>query len=243
MINRSQRSLRALIAIATVAATLIAGPSSLRAQSSGSCGAPGGSPGAIVLDGQFTDWAGQPCIPDPVADCGNGRADLVSFFFTTPPNDPTAYFMAETNTGANQPLGLRLQIDTNNDGVYTSAVDRIILIRYQPRQGGSEVEIDLLDGEEEKVAEIARGEDWGESREEGSNRVEWGVSLAQLGVPVGQPIRMILSSRGGSSGGGSLCDSTQEVQWSPADALGPVLLAAVLVGGALVAARRRRGRA
>jgi hypothetical protein len=242
MTTQRQRRAARMICLLLAAVLLSVTPSISQAQSAGSCGASGGGSGAIVLDGQFSDWAGQSCIPDPVADCSNGRADLVSFFFTTPPNDPSAYFMVETATGANQPLGLRLRIDTNNDGVYTSAIDRIIEIRYQPGQNDSDVEIDLLDGEREKVAEIARDEDWGESRAEGSNRVEWGVTLAQLGVPVGQPIRMMLQSRGGSPSGGSWCDSTQEVQWSPADALGPVLLAAVLVGGAVLAARRRRGR-
>lgn len=214
-------------------------PGTLFAQQASSCGAAGTSAGAITLDSNFSDWAGQPCVPDPVDDCDNNRADLVSLFFASPPNDSNIYFMAETAAGANQPLGLRIQIDTNNDGIYTSAVDRIILVRYQAKQNDSEVEVDLLDGQEEDVAEIARGADWGESRLEGSNRVEWGVSLAQLGVQAGQPIRMLMQSRGGSANGNSWCDTTQEIQWSPADALGPVLLLVIGLSVAFVAARLR----
>jgi hypothetical protein len=237
MILIRQRGAVHVVVFLALSMILLSMPTMSHAQSAGSCGATGSSASTIMLDGQFSDWAGQPCISDPADDCQNDRVDLVSFFFTTVPNDPTAYFMAETASGANQPLGLRLQIDTDNDGIYTSAVDRIVLLRYQPNNNGSGVDVDLLDGQEGNVAEIAHGANWGESQE--GNHVEWGVSLAQLGVQAGQPLRMVLASQGGNDQGNSWCDETQEVQWSPADALGPALLLVIVLGVAVLAARRR----
>jgi hypothetical protein len=215
---------------------LLSMPPVSHAQSAGSCGAAGSPSNTITLDGRFLDWMGQPCVPDPVGDCSSSQADLVGFFFMFSPNNSTSYFMAQT-AAIVQTLTLRLQIDTNNDGVYTSAVDRIVEMRYQPTQNGSKVEIDLLDGRREKVAELARGEDWGASLAEGGNQVEWGVNLTQLGIPVGQPIRMQLQSQAGN--GNSWCDTTPEVQWSPADALGWGLLLVILLGVAGLAAWKR----
>lgn len=218
-------------------------PQRVFAQDSGSCGAGGGAAGPIALDGDFGDWAGQPCLPDPIGDCQREGLDLAGFFFATADDDPSAYFMAETTQGTNQPLGLQLHIDADNDGVYSSTVDRIIQLRYQPTQRASRVDVDLLDGQGQPIATIASNADWGESRAEGSSRVEWGVSFAQLGIQTGQTLRMYLESQGGNDHGGGWCDSTEEVQWSPADALGTVLLLSIIVVVASLAAYLRKRQA
>ncbi|HWQ12747.1 MAG TPA: hypothetical protein VNL77_08105, partial [Roseiflexaceae bacterium] len=210
------------------------------AQGGAGCPWPGAPGGPIVLDGQFDDWPGRACIADPPGDCGNERLDTIALFNATNPDDPTAYFMVQTLEGATQPLGLRLMIDTNDDGVYTSAVDRRVEVRYQPQANDSSVDVALYDGAGAFLGTIASDADWGESLDEGGRRVEWGVSFAQLGITAGQAIRFRLESRGGNTPGSNACDATDEVQWSPADALGLALLALALGAGAVVAARRRR---
>ncbi|MBX0329057.1 hypothetical protein K2Z83_15365 [Oscillochloris sp. ZM17-4] len=227
------------VLLIALGAALLLSPAPARAQGAGSCGATGTSGGAIVLDGQFGDWGGQSCIPDPADDCSSSRADLAGFFFATVADDPTAYFMAETFGGSNQTLSLQLRIDTNNDGSYSSAADRIVVVSYKPGKNSSKVDIDVLDGRGEKVAEISRDVDWGESQADGGHRVEWGVSFAQLGIQAGQTMRMTLDSKQGNGGGSGWCDSSQEVQWSPADALGLGLLLVIVLGVAGLAARMR----
>ena len=78
----------------------------------------------VELDGQFDDWRGQACITDTFADCNKDNADLTAVFFTTVANDPTAYWMVQRAAGGSTPIGIRLRVDTNNNGVYTDFVDR-----------------------------------------------------------------------------------------------------------------------
>jgi hypothetical protein len=194
----------------------------------------------IVLDGDLSEWDCQPFVTDPADDCQNEQIDLITFAFGNNPDDPTAYFMAERNTSANQPLGLRLLIDTNNNGDYIEATDRLIAIRYQPTRSASRVDVELYDGNGTFLAQIASNADWGESRNEGARRVEWGVSFAQLGVLAGQAIRMRLEALPGNNNGTAVCDTIDEIQWSPADALSIVLLAVLIGVGAFWFAQRRR---
>jgi hypothetical protein len=183
--------------------------------------------GPITLDGAFGDWSGQANLPDPVGDCGKSSIDLDNFAFATNPDESNVYFMAERVDGDNQPIGVRLYVDTNNNGIYTELVDRIIRVRYQPADSGSSVDVDNYSGADTFIGALASNANWGESRASGARRVEWVVSFANLGIVSGQPIRMYLESRPGNTPGGSACDSTAEVQWSPADALGLPLLALV----------------
>lgn len=196
--------------------------------------------GPIVLDGQFGEWAGQPAISDPAGDCGQEGADIVSFAFGTNPDDSTAYFMATRAVGSNQPLGLRLLLDTNNNGNYSEPSDRIVEVRYQTQNTDSRVDVTLLDGTGAALATIANNANWGDSNASGGTRIEWGVSFAQLGILAGQAVRMTLHARQGNIAGTSTCDGTAEVQWSPADALGWGLLALALIGGAGWLAHQRR---
>jgi hypothetical protein len=187
----------------------------------------------IVLDGSFADWLGQPNVPDPQGDAASDQTDLQAFYFTHNPGDATAYFMAERWQGGFLPLWLVLYVDTDNDGNYLEAGDRRIAVYYLPIPRGR-VRVDLYDGTGTFINNIAANAAWGEAGVDG-RRVEWGVSFADLGIAPFQPIRAQLVSMQG----GSQSDSTAEVQWSPANALGYPLLAGLMAVGAAWLAHRR----
>lgn len=206
--------------------------------------------GPIVLDGQFGDWAGQPNVPDPQGDAITD-ADVLAFYFGNNPDDETAYFMVQ-RMSSNKWLFLKLYIDTNNNEVYAEPQDRIVLVQYKPTGNGSQVDVSLLTGTYQFIKTIAGGADWGESIHEGGQRVEWGVSFADLGILPGQTIRMTLLATTNIQGCGfdgtdfpisdNYCvDTVNEVQWSPANALGrPLAFLLALAGGVFLAWQRRR---
>ncbi|GAB4401117.1 MAG: hypothetical protein OHK0052_24680 [Anaerolineales bacterium] len=63
----------------------------------------------------------------------------------------------------------------------------------------------------------------GETAREGGTRVEYGISFTDLGIYPGQTIDMQIWSL---NPGGYVSDYSQIVTWSPADALGWLLLGA-----------------
>lgn len=191
--------------------------------------------GPIVLDGQFGDWTGMPNITDPNGDAGAPQNDLTAFYFATNPNEEKAYFMAERALASNNDLTLRLAIDTDNDGNYNEANDRVIIIDYRMVPPKSKVEVTLYDGTGRRIKSIANNQDWGENRP--GRRVEWGVSFVDLGIVPNQTLRMILTSLNGSNPD----DSTSETQWSPAEALGwPLIILLILAGSGWLAWQRRK---
>ncbi len=215
--------------------------------------------GPIVLDSQFGDWAGQPNVPDPQGDA-IAAADVLAFFFGTNPNEETAYFMVQ-RVSSKKRLILLLRIDTNNNGVYAEPQDRLILVQYKPTGNASKVDVTLLAGTGQFIKTIANGADWGESKQEGGQRVEWGVTFADLGILPGQTIRMSLLATTKSKGcdfddddfeeddlgeildhdeNRRCIDMVNEVQWSPANALGRTLVFALAVAGSLFLAWQRR---
>jgi hypothetical protein len=180
--------------------------------------------GAIVLDGQFTDWIGQPSVPDVEGDARNNHSDLAAFYFTNNPDQDYLYFMAERWNPGSEGMELRLFIDTNNNGTYSETTDRLIDISYHPNQGGRTY-VDLFDGQGAYLSQIAYQMNWGEPGK--GRRVEWGVTFTDLGISPNQTIRMLLVSNHGTQ----LSDSVAEVQWSPANALGWWLLLLLVAGG------------
>lgn len=193
----------------------------------------------IVLDGAFEDWAGQICIPDPAGDAASLESDLLNFCFATNPDDPTAYFMVERPNSKGW-MEIWLYLDTNNNGLYQEATDRRVRVSYKPQGNHSGVDVSLYTGTGNFLGNIATGMDWGESMHDNGRQVEWGVSLDSLGLQAGQPIRMFVQTMLG----GTISDSTVEVQWSPANALGiPILAGILLVGSAWFVHQRRRAQA
>ena len=187
--------------------------------------------GPIALDGFFGDWDGQANIDDPQGDAKNAPTDLQKFYFANNPNDETAYFMAERWSGGANPIGLRLYIDTNNNGVFNETSDRMVDLRYKPNKNDSGVDVQLFDGSGTFLSSIATAIDWGESQAEGGRRVEWGVSFNQLGILPNQTIRIYVQSMYGNSVSDRVPDSG-DIQWSPATALGVPLLILLILAGA-----------
>jgi len=175
----------------------------------------------IVLDGQFDDWLGQPNVPDGQGDARTNHSDLSAFYFANNPDQDYLFFMAERWDLGSEGLDLRLFIDTNNNGVSTEPVDRMIEVRYHPNQGGRTY-VDLYDGAGGFLKQVAYQMDWGEPGKGG--KVEWGVTFTDLGIAPYQTIRMQLVSYHGTQ----VSDTVAEVQWSPANALGWFML--VLLG-------------
>ena len=180
--------------------------------------------GAIVLDGLFDDWLGQANIPDVLGDSQTNPSDLSAFYFTNNPDQDYLYFMAERWEASAAGLELRLSIDTNNNGDYSETTDRYIEVRYHPNQDGRTY-VDLFDGQGSYLNQVAYQMKWGESGK--GSRVEWGVTLTDLGIAPFQTIRMQLASLNGIQ----ISDGAAEVQWSPANALGWYLLSFLTLGG------------
>ena len=186
------------------------------------------TPGPIVLDGQFNDWVGQPCVSDPQNDQrGFSTSDIKTFCFTTNPGGATLYFMAERWGGGDQWVYYDLLLDTNQDGY----AEWIVEVYYDPRRNNSRVDVVLYDGYGNWVQTIDTNVDWGESRREGGFKVEWGVPIDVLGITPGQTIDMQLWSRIWNTS--YISDWSQIVTWSPANALGIGLLAILLLSGVL----------
>lgn len=195
--------------------------------------------GPISLDGQFADWSGQATIGDPEGDASGAGTDIKAFYFATNPDDETAYFMAERYGGGGPPVTYKLFIDTNDDGNYADAGDRMGEIIYKPEGNGSDVTLTLYDGAGNLIETLADNVDWGEAKSEGGTRVEWGIAFDELGVAPFQTISMRLESSPGHSGGPT-ADASAAVQWSPADILGAPLLLVLLIGGGVWFSIRRR---
>jgi hypothetical protein len=188
--------------------------------------------GPIVLDGQFGDWAGQPSVSDPQGDAQNNRTDIKAFYFTTNPDEDTAYFMLERWNASNNQINYVLDIDTNNNGNYSEAGDRIVWVNYRPNANGA-TEVILLSGTGSYIRTIASNAPWGEKKP--GARVEWGVPFSDLGIAAFQTIRLQAVSMQNLK----ISDSVAEVQWSPADALGWVGLGALALLGSFWLYRRQ----
>lgn len=176
--------------------------------------------GPIVLDGNFLDWVGQPCVNDPNGDqYYNPGSDLVQFCFANNPDDPTAYFMARRAVNDGQDWTLMHLIDTDQDGY----ANKVLWVDYRPLTNNSRVDVWLYDYDNGIAKVLNNNDNLGESTREGGTRVEYGISFTDLGIYPGQTIDMQIWSL---NPGGYVSDYSQIVTWSPADALGWLLLGA-----------------
>jgi hypothetical protein len=188
----------------------------------------------IVLDGSFNDWADQPFVGDPSGDAINPPTDLAAFYFATNPNQEIAYFMAERWQTSGTDLTLQLRIDANNNGDYSEAVDRLLVITYDIKKPRSKIAVVLYDGRGNWLQQTANNQDWGEN--DPGARVEWGISFAALGIVPNQTVRMQCSSLLGNT----IADTVPEVQWSPANATGWPLLSLLTVAGVVALIVRQK---
>ena len=223
--NHTQRICTAILLILGIVPIFLACPQIVRAAV------------LIVLDGVFNDWAGQACFSDPAGDAASPTTDLVSYCFATNPNDPIAYFMVERKP-SNMSVEIWLRVDVNNDGSYQSSQDRAIRIQYKPQGNHDSTTIDLFNGTNQFLKNLPNV-GWGESNQDGGAKIEIGILFTDLGISVGQPLRLFFQSTQGAEPS----DNTLEAQWSPADGLGLPILAGLLASAALwMSVQRRRSR-
>jgi uncharacterized membrane protein len=199
--------------------------------------------GPIVVDGQFSDWDGQAYLDDPIGDAHIPSTDIARFYWATNPGDGTAYFMFQ-RAQEHEPRGVLylLWVDTDNNGQYGEPQDRLVLVLYHAQNGDSVVLVTVLTGTGQAIRTY--GGDWGDSREEGGTRCEFGVSFDDLGITAGQAIRMFLQSAPGGQGNliSDRAPDAGDVQWSPVDALGYGLLGMFLGGGVVLLTLTQRAR-
>jgi hypothetical protein len=206
------------------------------------------SSGAITIDSNFSDWSGQSFLSDPSGDqSGDTRYDLHEFYWANNVNQEVNYHMIKRHTkdgapfngpnGQTKPVNYFLHIDTNNDGVFTGAQDRLIQVHYDPRASNSVVRVKVRQANNNKLISDSGDKDWGETDGEGGLRVEFPVHWKDLGISLGAVIRMYLTSHSSSTPGAAvrdrLPDGNADIQWSPASILGPWLLAGAFILGAL----------
>jgi hypothetical protein len=175
--------------------------------------------GTISLDGNFDDWSGQSCISDPTGDANGPETDIAQFCFATNAGVSNAYFMLQRLSAGSggKPLNMTLYFDTNNDGSFETQAD----INYKANKDSGSVSVTWPGGGDSG--------NWGLGTNSGGDKAEWYVPFSAMGIAPGQAIQMYLVSWQGNN----VSDSSDVVQWSPANALGYVLIAILLVGGSI----------
>lgn len=186
--------------------------------------------GDIVVNGEFSDWDGQPCVDDLGGETNN-TDDLVKFCFVADQDAEITYFFVQRVGDSNSPLDANIKLDMNNDGDVTDPEDRNIDIKYNLNNNTSLVDVDLYDGQGNFLVEIANKENWGDSGTAGGARVEMSLTFAQLGIVPG--LGAAISMQVGSTQGSTVVDTVIEVQWTPANALGDGLLIGILIAASL----------
>ncbi len=193
----------------------------------------------IVIDGQFADWAGKANIADPTGDAGPNRVDITGVYWATNPGDPTAYFMVDRSTTGNPDAYYRIGIDTNCNGNFNEAVDRVILITYDPNKTPN-AGLAIINGVNTPIA--ARAGNWGEVR---GSRVEVSASFAELGISANQSICFYVSSFQNANqmttntNPSDRAPNSGTITWVPVPSLDYWLIALIVVGMVLVIGRRR----
>jgi hypothetical protein len=204
-------------------------------------------PGPITIDGSFSDWAGQAFLTDPFDDQESGHEyDLHEMYWANNLNEEVNYHMIKRHTTDGDPFDgdngqekhghYLLYIDGNNNGDFTESSDRIVEIHYDPKKDG-QVKVKVRAADSPAVISDTSQNNWGETKGEGGLRVEFGLSWDDLGIDLGDVIRMYLISYKGKVHDPEERDrlpDTGDIQWSPASIFGPVLLAIVTGFGIFV---------
>ena len=196
--------------------------------------------GVITIDGSFSDWQGQAFISDPCEDnTGSEENDLHEFYWANNLNEEVNYHMIKRHTiecapfdGGNEQekdAKFILYIDGNNDGDFTSSSDREIEIKHDPDNGGA-VKVKVRFAHNDNTISDSGWNNWGESDGEGGLRLEFALSWDDLGISLGDVIRMYVISYSGSVSNPNERDrlpDSGDIQWSPASIFGPIILALV----------------
>ena len=183
----------------------------------------------IVLDGEFDDWAGRANIVDPAGDASKQRGDILRFYWGDNESE-TIFWMVERPTGETKKVSYAVHLDMNNDGDFTDDVDRIIEVEYHPRDNDSKVDVKVRRADNNKKLTEYKKQDWGESKQEGGSRVEFGVPTEDLQFSFGAAFRMYVESNFNDR-----APDTGDIQWSPMPILGFIGMALALgLGGVAI---------
>lgn len=188
----------------------------------------------IVLDSNFTDWTGELSQSDASGDQSNARYDIVLFSWADNAGDSNTYFMVERRSSTSA-TWYWLYIDTNNNGNFGESVDRLVKASYNPATT-SDVDIYVYNGTGGSISTLSN-QDWGQSDGEGGAKVEFRVSFSDLGISVGQTIRMYVESHSTQTNTTvqDRAPDSGDIQWSPVDILGyPLLGMAVIIVALLI---------
>ncbi len=175
----------------------------------------------LVIDGQFDDWAGQPNVTDPAGDGPTPNVDVLTFYWGSNPNDEHIYWMMERSRpgGGNPRAYYFVFIDTNNNGSYTDAADRLVRVMYDPQKNSSVVEVTVFNGSGVQINQYSG--DWGESSAQGGQRAEWRVSFADLGIDAHQTIHMYAgASQNAQPNNIDRLPDEGDITWAPISVLG-----------------------
>lgn len=196
------------------------------------------SAATLVIDGQFNDWAGQPHVDDP-NDGGNPNIDVFTFYWGNNPNDEYIYWMIERQN-SNAKVYYFVYLDTNNDGDYTDAQDRLLQAYYNPKNNTGEVTVTVFGGTGSQISQNSGN--WGESKSQGGSRAEWRASLSDLGIDTHQTVNMYAgASQNQNQSNLDRVPDSGDITWSPIPALGwPWLTAIIIV--VIIVAWQTRGR-
>ena len=192
----------------------------------------------IVLDGVFTDWAGEGNITDPTGDGGN-RGDITRFWWADNEGGSYLYWRVDRIT-ANKGVTYIVYVDTNNNGVFTENVDREVVVDYDPQPSSSVVDVTVRFADTDGTISQLLNQDWGEDDAEAGRFVEFRASFADLGIVANQTIRFYLESFNlKKTNLQDRAPDAGDIQYSPVNILGYPLLGALVALGTLLIWRFR----
>ena len=102
--------------------------------------------GPIVLDGVFTDWAGQVNIADDSGDADHDKWDITKFWWADSVDGSKFYWRVD-RVSSSKNVTYVLHIDTNNNGDFNDNVDREVVVTYKPRDVDSQVDVKVRYGD------------------------------------------------------------------------------------------------
>ncbi len=185
----------------------------------------------IVLDSVFTDWFGEGSITDPTR--GKPVENISQFWWADNDGESFAYWRLD-RVGHAKGVTYVVYVDTNNDGIFTSNIDREVVVDYDPLTSTSDVDVTVRYADTDGTVSQLPDQDWGESEAEGGKFVEFRASFADLGIAANQTVRMYVESfKYQSTKFKDRAPDSGDIQWSPVDILGYPLLAVVISVGTL----------
>ena len=186
----------------------------------------------IVLDGEFADWAGEAHVVDAAGDGGADEFDITKFWWADNTGEAYGYWRLDRSSDRKDVVYI-LYVDTNNNGDFSEAGDREVVIDYKPIGQASKVGVIVRDAGTQAVISEVKDADWGLSKDEGGGSVEFRASFGDLGIVANQTIRFYVDSFSRDGFQDRVPDSG-DIQWSPVNILGYALLSVFILGGGVV---------